>query len=137
MSLLSKSECISCTPQIFFHAKKLYVRINMKASLYLLKKQNGRTEFTMKTDVQVVVVDLDRSKEYPLNFVCILPLTLVSFEKHSNAFSKIFGISRLDVAIKLLQRALKKEKDDECRKELTKRLKVLKPAFFNRVLTAN
>jgi hypothetical protein len=92
----------------------------------MLKKQNGRTEFTSETDVQVVVIDLDRSKDYPLNFICILPQTIISLGKHSNLFCKIFGSSSLVVAKKLLQRALKREKDAEIRKELTKRLKILK-----------
>jgi len=98
----------------------------MRPSLYMLKKQNGRTEFTSETDVQVVVIDLDRSKDYPLNFICILPQTIISLGKHSNLFGKIFGSSSLVVAKKLLQRALKREKDAEIRKELTKRLKILK-----------
>ena len=106
----------------------------MRPSLYLLKKQNGRTEVTMKTEVQVVVVDLDRSKEYPLNFVCVLPQTVISLGKHSNIFGKIFGTSSLAVAKKLLQGALKREKDAEIRSELTKRLKVLKPTLTDKVI---
>ena len=98
----------------------------MRPSLYMLKKQNGRTEFTSETDVQVVVIDLDRSKDYPLNFICILPQTIISLGKHSNLFGKIFGSSSLVVAKTLLQRALKREKDAEIRKELKKRLKILK-----------
>jgi hypothetical protein len=98
----------------------------MRPSLYMLKKQNGRTEFTIETDVHVVVVDLDRSKDYPLNFVCILPQTILSLGKHSNLFGKIFGSTSLEVAKKLLQRALKREKDADIRKELAKRLKLLK-----------
>ena len=105
----------------------------MRPSLYLLKKQNGRTEVTMNTEVHVVVVDLDKSKKYPLNFVCILPTTTISLGKHSNIFSKIFGASSLDVARQLLHRALKKEKDTEIKKDLTKRLKALKPTLTVKV----
>jgi|WetSurMetagenome_2_1015567.scaffolds.fasta_scaffold803882_1 hypothetical protein len=109
----------------------------MKASLYLLKKQNGRTEFTVKTDIQVVVIDLDRSKNYPLNFVCVLPQMIMPSVKQSNQFSKIFGTRSLDVARKLLHGALKKEKDDEIRKELTKRLKVLKSTLTDKIITTD
>jgi len=98
----------------------------MRPSLYLLKKRNGRTEYSMKTEVQVVVVDLDKSKQYPLNFVCILPQTTTSLGKPSNIFSKVFGTSSLEVATKLLHNALKREKDGDVRKELTKRLRALK-----------
>jgi len=99
----------------------------MRPSLYLLKKQNGRTEVTKNTEVQVVVVDLDRSIDYPLNFVCVLPQAVISPGKHINIFCKIFGTSSLEVARTLLKRALKREKDAEIREELKKRLKVLKP----------
>ena len=80
----------------------------------------------MKTEVQVVVVDLDKSGNYPLNFVCILPQTTTSLGKPSNAFSRVFGTSSLEVARKLLCRALKKEDDDDIRKELAKRLRAIK-----------
>jgi hypothetical protein len=96
----------------------------MRPSLYLLKKQNGRTEVTMKTEVHVVVIDLDRSKRYPLNFICILPSNCHIVRKHS-IFSSIFGNCSMEVARKLLQRALKRERDSEIRKELQERLKTL------------
>jgi hypothetical protein len=102
----------------------------------MLKKQIGRTEFTMETDVQVVVVDLDRSEKYPLNFVCVFPQIIISREKRINIFGKIFGTGSLEVARKLLQGALKREKDAEIREELKKRLKVLKPILTD-VITTN
>ena len=98
----------------------------MKPSLYLFKREIGRSEYSLKTEVQVVVVDLDKSKKYPQNFVCILPQTAISTGKPSNIFSKIFGQNSLEVAKKLLHSALKKEQDDDIRKELTKRLRALK-----------
>lgn len=105
----------------------------MRPSLHLIKKQNGRTEVTLKTEVRVVVVDLDRSRDYPLNFVCVLPQTSRSLGKHSNVFSDVFGSSSLEVARNLLQRALKKEKDTEIRKELRARLKILKPTLIGKI----
>ena len=105
----------------------------MRPSLYLLKKQNGRTEVTMNTEVHVVVVDLDKSKKYPLNFVCLLPQTAKSLGKHSTIFSKIFGPSSVDVARRLLHNALKREKDSEIKKELTKRLNALKPTLTSSI----
>ena len=103
----------------------------MKPSLHLLKNQHGRSECLMKTEVKVVVVDLDKSKHYPLNFVCILPQTATLLGKPSNIFGKVFGSSSLDVATKLLHRALKKEKDDDIRKELSKRLRSIKTYHRN------
>ena len=91
----------------------------------------------MKTEVQVVVVDLDKSKQYPLNFVCILPQTKTSLGKPSNIFGRVFGASSLEVASKLLCNALRKEKDEEIRKELTRRLKALKTSSPYQIMIAN
>ena len=74
----------------------------MRPSLYLLKKQNGRTEVTMKTKVHVVVIDLDGSKRYPLNFICICPQTAISLE--NTPFS---AISLEIAAWKLLENSFK------------------------------
>jgi len=98
----------------------------MRPSLYLFKKENGRSEYSMKTEVQVVVVDLDKSKKYPQNFVCILPQSAISRGKTSNIFTKVFGSNSLEVAKKLLHRALKNEQDDDIKKELQTRLRTLK-----------
>jgi hypothetical protein len=98
----------------------------MRPSLYLFKRESGRSEYSMKTEVQVVVVDLDKSNKYPQNFVCILPQTAISRGKTSNIFSKVFGQNSFEVAKKLLHRALKREQDDDIRKELQTRLKKLK-----------
>ena len=98
----------------------------MRPSLYLFKKENGRSEYSMKTEVQVVVVDLDKSRKYPQNFVCILPQTAISRGKTSNIFNKVFGQNSLEVAKKLLHRALKSEQDEDIRKELQTRLRTLK-----------
>jgi hypothetical protein len=80
----------------------------------------------MKAEVQVVVVDLDKSKRYPQNFVCILPQTAISRGKASNIFNKVFGQNSPEVAKKLLHRALLREQDDDIRKEIQTRLKHLK-----------
>jgi predicted negative regulator of RcsB-dependent stress response len=98
----------------------------MRPSLYLFKREIGRSEYSMKTEVQVVVVDLDKSKKYPQNFVCILPQTAISLGKTSNVFSKVFGQNSLEVAKKLLHSALKREQDDDIRRVLQTRLKTLK-----------
>jgi hypothetical protein len=98
----------------------------MRPSLYLFKRESGRSEYSLKTEVQVVVVDLDKSKKYPQNFVCIPPQTAISHGKTSNIFNKVFGQNPFEVAKKLLHRALKREQDDDIRKELQTRLKKLK-----------
>jgi hypothetical protein len=107
----------------------------MKPSLYLFKRESGRSEYSMKTEVQVVVVDLDKSKNYPQNFVCILPQAAMSRGKTSNIFSKVFGQNSFEVAKKLLHRALKREQDDDIRKELQTRLKKLKTFLTKKIFS--
>ncbi len=109
----------------------------MRPSLLLLKKYSGRSEYSKKTEVQVVVVDLDKSKQYPLNFVCILPQATTSLGKSSHIFGKVFGESSLEVASKLLHKALKKEKDEDIKKELNKRLRALKTYSDSQIMIAN
>jgi hypothetical protein len=57
--------------------------------------------------------------------------------KPSNIFGKVFGASSLEIAIKLLHRALKKEKDIDIRKELTKRLRAPKTYSDSQIIVAN
>lgn len=59
----------------------------MKLKLYAIKKGNQQIE----NDIQLVVVDLDKSNNYPLNFVCVLPRYFRLLEKRSSQFAKIFG----------------------------------------------
>ena len=49
----------------------------MNLKLYAVKKGNQKLD----RNVQLVVVDLDKGKRYPLNFVCILPRYLRLFRK--------------------------------------------------------
>ena len=59
----------------------------MKLKLYAIKKGSQQLE----SDVQLVVVDLDKSSHYPLNFVCVLPRYFRLLEKRSSQFAKTFG----------------------------------------------
>jgi len=94
---------------------------NLNLKLYAIKK--GHQEFN--NSVQLIVVDLDKSKNYPLNFVCILPQYFRLLEKRSSSFAKIFGEKSLSVAKKLLVEARPEEKDPEIQKVINKRLKDL------------
>jgi hypothetical protein len=73
--------------------------------------------------VQLVVVDLDKSKRYPLNFVCILPRYFRLLEKRSSKFAKLFGEKSFYVAKKLLTEAARHEDDPEIKEVINKRLK--------------
>jgi hypothetical protein len=91
----------------------------MNLKLYALKRGNRKVE----SNVQLVVVDLDRGKRYPLNFVCILPRYLRLLEKRSSNFAKIFGERSLGVAKNLLVEAKHAEEDPDVQKVISKRIK--------------
>lgn len=76
---------------------------------------------------RLAVVDLDKAKDYPLNFVCLLPTKLFSSGNAPTAFARIFGEKSLDIARRLLSDALRSEGDDVVRSEIEKRLKLLEP----------
>jgi hypothetical protein len=74
------------------------------------------------------VLDFSKSKEYPANFVCMLPIKVDQSNKKSvNVFGEIFGEKSLVFAIELLNKALKSEKDDEVRSEIERRIKLIDP----------
>ena len=91
----------------------------MNLKLYAVKKGNQKLD----RNVQLVVVDLDKGKRYPLNFVCILPRYLRLLEKRSSNFASIFGEKSLCVAKGLLVEAKDVEEDPDIQKAISKRMK--------------
>jgi hypothetical protein len=73
------------------------------------------------------VLDLDRSRDYPANFVCLLPTTVSNEGKSNNVFFKIFGNKSLEQAKLLLTEALKNENEPEVKVEIERRLTLLEP----------
>jgi hypothetical protein len=73
------------------------------------------------------VVDLDRAKDYPLNFVCMLPLRIDPCKEERSVFVRVFGDKSLEVAKQLLVDALKVEDDSDVKVEIERRLKLLDP----------
>lgn len=74
-----------------------------------------------------MVIDLDRTKHYPENFVCILPLTIKIKTNPTNKFEKTFGTESIEIAQQLLKKALRTRVNSETKKEIKKRLKLLNP----------
>ncbi len=90
----------------------------MNLKLYAIKNVNQRHE-----RVQLVVVDLDRGKRYPLNFVCVLPRYFRILEKRSSKFAKMFGGKSHSMAKMLLEDAKYREEDPEIKTVIVKRIK--------------
>jgi hypothetical protein len=61
--------------------------------------------------LRFTVVGLDKDENYPLNFVCLLPIRVNSMDR-SSTFVGIFGEKSVEVAKELLTNALKSEDDD-------------------------
>lgn len=97
----------------------------MKLKLYAIKKGTQQLE----SDIQLVVVDLDKSSQYPLNFVCVLPRYFRMLEKRSSKFAKTFGPKSLTLARRLLVEADKKEDDPQIKKVISKRIKDLEGKY--------
>ena len=72
------------------------------------------------------VVDLDRSKSYPANYVCMLPINIWNDTRNASAFSKIFGDKSLGLAKQLLAETLEVATDPETKEEIERRLRELK-----------
>ena len=90
----------------------------MNLKLYAIKNPGQQTN-----RVQLVVVDLDKSRRYPLNFVCVLPRYFRILEKRSSKFAKLFGEKSHCVAKKLLLEASHSEDDPEIKTVIKKRIK--------------
>jgi hypothetical protein len=71
------------------------------------------------------VVDLDRSKSYPSNFVCMLPMQISGKTRMESTFMKAFGDKSIEQARALLAKALVTEGDAEVKAEIERRLKML------------
>lgn len=98
----------------------------MGFSLYVGTCDNA-ADYSGGKRYRFAVVDLDRAKEYPLNFVCMLPLRIGSHENKPSKFATTFGEKSLTVAKKLLTDALKSEDDPNIKAEIERRLKLLEP----------
>jgi hypothetical protein len=92
----------------------------MNLKLYALK---NATYSQTQERVQLVVVDLDRGKRYPLNFVCVLPRYFRILEKRSSKFAKMFGTKSLITARGLLVDAEHQEEDPEIKTAIKRRIK--------------
>jgi hypothetical protein len=90
----------------------------MNLKIYAIKNPSQRTN-----RIQLVVVDLDKSKRYPLNFVCVLPRYFRILEKRSSKFAKLFGEKSHAMAKRLLVDAWHSEEDPEIKVVINRRIK--------------
>lgn len=99
----------------------------MNPQLYIFKRYEMEHFDDSGNHVYFVIVNLDKAKKYPENFVCIFPKQKNSIVKPSTEFSRVFGQDSLRLARQLLKTAQKEEDDIDIRTEIEKRLKLLDP----------
>jgi len=100
----------------------------MKPNLFLFKRDIGRTIENPKTIVHFVIVDSETRKNYPLNFVCVLP-NVQGLVKGQTMFSRIFGEESVPLAKRLLAKALRRESDLEIKSQVGHRLKMIDQCY--------
>jgi hypothetical protein len=98
----------------------------MNPRLYILRTGNSR-DYSDRKNIHFTVVDKDITKDYPSNFVCVLPQHMSPAIDDSSIFAKTFKETKLELAKKLLNQALKTEDDSEIKTEIRARLKLLEP----------
>jgi hypothetical protein len=95
--------------------------------LHIVKNEKAEDWSNSQTHLRFTVVDSERGKNYPLNFVCLLPMRFTLKEDRLTMFEKLFGADSLQVAKKLLSDALETEQDGDVKNEIERRLRLLSP----------
>ena len=96
----------------------------MRVGLLLCRYDNAE-DYSVSRRFRFAVVDLDVRKNYPLNFVCMLPTKIDADAKSQSVFRQIFGDKSVEQARELLSAALETETDSEVKAEISRRLKLL------------
>jgi hypothetical protein len=90
-------------------------------------RRDYTNNLSMWNHLRFAVVDLNKSKSYPENFVSMLPMRIDSDGKLPSAFTKFFGNKSLETARRLLTESLNTEGDSEIKAEIARRLNILEP----------
>ena len=91
----------------------------------LLCRYDDAEDYSVSRRFRFAVVDLDKCKNYPLNFVCMLPMKIDADSKSQSVFQQIFGDKSMEQARALLTGALETETDSDVKAEISRRLKLL------------
>ncbi len=97
----------------------------MRPALRVVRYDNLK-DYSAGRRYRFVIVDLERKGDYPLNFVCMLPVR-IGYEGKLSAFVKFFGDESLALAKRLLTGALRKQQDPEIKEEVERRLSLFEP----------
>lgn len=104
----------------------------MNLKLHITKNYNLKN-YLKPSHIRIAVIDTDISEQYPANYVCILPRTFNPNAKNPNKFQKKYGNHSQELIINLIKQTLDSVEDQDIKKELYTRLKILKPKSKNLV----
>ena len=109
----------------------------MNLQLLITKKEYAYHNNITRTKHLFAVIDLDESKQYPQNFVSMLPLHIKAIVKPSNVFEGLFGNMSLEIANRLLHKALESRPDSETTRAIRERIEMLATQENNRAQCQN
>ena len=109
----------------------------MKLQLLITEREIKHYNTKTKTKHLFAVVDLDKSKEYPQNFVSMLPKNIKATEEPGNIFEGLFGNESIKIAKHLLEKALRTRPNPKTTRALMERLKLLDPKLSNKIKCQN
>jgi hypothetical protein len=92
----------------------------------------GNNDNYLRRSFRFAVVDFSKSKSYPQNFVCVLPVQLGK-GKVDSAFLKVFKDKSLEQAKALLKAAFEREDEPEIKAEIERRLMLLEPKGVSQI----
>lgn len=92
-----------------------------------ITKQKCRKRDSPNGRFRFAVLDLDKAEAYPMNYVCVLPITPNVAAKTESIFVKTFGEISYELAQNLLRKSLKQESSYEVKREIERRIKLLEP----------
>jgi formylmethanofuran dehydrogenase subunit E len=102
----------------------------MDLKLHIIKQYTD--DYSQRLRLSIAVVDLAKSKMYPINYVCTLPIYFRR-GKDETAFERLFKEKSVEQAKTLLTEALMTTNDFEVRVELERRLNLLEPKKISEI----
>ena len=109
----------------------------MKLQLLITEKEIKHYNTETKTKHLFAVIDLDKAKKYPQNFVSLLPKKIKATKKPANIFEGLFGNESIKIAKQLLEKALRTRPDPKAKLAIRERLKLLDPQIDNKIKCQN
>ena len=109
----------------------------MKLQLRITELEIKHYNTETKTKHLFAVIDLDKAKEYPQNFVSLLPKNINPKTKPANVFEGLFGNESVKIAKHLLERALETRPNLKTKLAIRERLKLLNSNLNDKTICQN